>query len=65
MNLTVNGKPQESDAANVLQLIQELGLNDQPVAVERNGQVVRWKTYEQTMLSEGDTLEIVTLVGGG
>jgi len=36
-----------------------------PFAVELNKQLVRRNAYESTPLSEGDMVEIVTLVGGG
>ena len=42
-----------------------LGLRGQAVAVELNRRVVRKKDHAQTELREGDTLELVTLVGGG
>ena len=35
------------------------------VAVERNGDIVPKSKFQETMLSDADTLEIVTFVGGG
>ena len=35
------------------------------IAVERNGQIVPKADYDQTMLADGDHLEIVSFVGGG
>jgi len=35
------------------------------VAVERNLSLVRKAEFAETVLSEGDRLEIVTFVGGG
>jgi len=49
----------------VRQLLEQLHLSDRPVAVERNGEIVPHSTFDQAELSEGDTLELVTLVGGG
>jgi len=65
MQLTVNGQPRDIDATTVRQLVEQLGLGDQPVAVERNRKVVPRSLHETTLLEEGDTLELVTLVGGG
>jgi thiamine biosynthesis protein ThiS len=45
--------------------LRRWGLAEKPVAVEHNLQVVPRARHEQTTLSEGDRLEIVTLVGGG
>lgn len=41
--------------------------NYQPgrVAVERNGDIVPKTQFHETMLTDADTLEIVTFVGGG
>ena len=35
------------------------------IAVERNGKIVPKAEYETIMLTEADTLEIVSFVGGG
>ncbi len=65
MKLTLNGQPHDADAATVRQLIEQLGLAEQPVAVELNRHVVPRKAHDQTPLHDGDVLEVVTLVGGG
>ena len=65
MQLTLNGKPRRTDARTVCQLLEQLGLAKQPVAVEVNRQVVPRKLHEQTNLAEGDVVELVTFVGGG
>ena len=35
------------------------------IAIERNGEIVFKAQYRQTILQNGDTLEIVSFVGGG
>lgn len=65
MKLTINGQPQDVAAQRVDQLLEELGLAGQAVAVELNKDVVPKKAHASTDLNEGDTLELVTLVGGG
>lgn len=35
------------------------------IAIERNGEIVFKAQYPQTILRNGDTLEIVSFVGGG
>ena len=35
------------------------------VAVERNGEIVPRAQYTETVLSDGDSIEIVGFVGGG
>jgi sulfur carrier protein len=64
--ITVNGEPREFAAGvTALAVVQALGLEGRPVAVEVNELVVPRSRLESCMLSEGDRLEIVTLVGGG
>ena len=66
MQLTINGeKFVFSDGNTVRQLLEQLQLTGRPVAVERNGQIVSYSTFDRTELTEGDVLEVVTLVGGG
>ena len=65
-DITVNGEPRAvSDAVSVAQLLQELGYDSGRVAVEVNRELVPLKLHPNRQLREGDTLEIVRLVGGG
>jgi len=65
MKLTINGEPREVTAATVLDLLTELGLNPQGTVVERNAALVARASYRETILADGDVLELVRLVGGG
>jgi thiamine biosynthesis protein ThiS len=66
MRITVNGQELElQDGATVSALVATLSLPATRVAVERNRELVRRADHAQTTLCEGDTLEVVTLVGGG
>ena len=66
MTLTVNGEARSvADGLTLAQLLRELGLERNPVAVELNRLVVPRDRHGDTRLAEGDRLEIVTLVGGG
>ena len=65
MNLTVNGKAQDTKAQTVQQLVEQFGLAEQPVAVELNQKVVPRRLHGQMSLAEGDVIEMVQLVGGG
>lgn len=35
------------------------------IAVERNGEIVPKAAYEETILQDGDVVEVVSFVGGG
>lgn len=66
IRVLINGEWRELPAGMTLaDLLGELKLANQPVAVERNLQVVPKSKHNETLLSEGDRIEIVTLVGGG
>jgi thiamine biosynthesis protein ThiS len=65
LKLTVNGEPREVAATTVFDLIQELGLHPQGTIVERNLEIVDLASYGETILANGDELELVRIVGGG
>jgi sulfur carrier protein len=66
MKLTVNGETRElPDKATVADLVADLRLGKAAVAVEVNRDLVPRKAHASTPLHEGDTIEVVTLVGGG
>ena len=65
LTLTVNGESRRTTAATVADLVRELGLAPEKVAVERNGTIVPRSTHAEAPLADGDVLEIVHFVGGG
>jgi sulfur carrier protein len=66
VKITVNGEPREVPADTTIRtLVEREGLGSGPVAVERNGDVVRRRDHEATVVAEGDAIEIVHFVGGG
>jgi sulfur carrier protein len=66
IHVVVNGESHEvPDGTTVAGLVVRLGLGDRRVAVERNREVVPRATHADTVLAEGDRLELVTFVGGG
>jgi len=65
ISIIVNGEPRRSAAATVADLVRELGLKPQKVAVELNGEIAPRSTLENVPLNDGDVLEIVHFVGGG
>jgi sulfur carrier protein len=66
MNLVVNGQPRvTADRITLAELLAEMNLSPQRVAVEVNLEVVPRAEHQTHVLCEGDRLEIVTFVGGG
>ena len=64
-SIILNGAPHRSAATTIADLVRELELAPEKVAVERNGEIVPRSTLAEAPLAEGDTLEIVHFVGGG
>jgi len=66
MRIDVNGQSMNLEAPiSIEQLLERLNRQSGPCAVERNGLLVPWKDRGSVQLSDGDAIEIVTLVGGG
>ena len=65
MRLKLNGKEREvEEVATVEDVIRSLGIH-RMIVVEHNGAILSRDQYPQTPVREGDTLEIVHMVGGG
>jgi thiamine biosynthesis protein ThiS len=66
ISVTVNGeKRQFKDNITVEDLLNTLDIKRERLAVERNREIVPRTRYAETVLEDGDSLEIVSLVGGG
>lgn len=66
IQIQVNGDSQTCLAGTTLpNFLNQIGLNPKLVAVEYNGAILTRGLWPITQLSEGDRLEIVTIVGGG
>ena len=66
IELLVNGEVRSFSAPLTLgQLVETLDLAGKRIAIERNGEIVPRSAFDQTMLHDGDRIEIVIAVGGG
>ena len=64
--IRVNGEPRRVPAgATIAKMLEELGINPQRVAVERNLEVVPRSSLGEVQVEDGDTFEVVHFVGGG
>lgn len=64
--ITVNGKSLDVCAGITLQeLLDAQGYRLDVIAVEYNGRITPKDAYADTVLQEGDKLEVVSFVGGG
>jgi thiamine biosynthesis protein ThiS len=66
MQITINGEDRSFDAPLTLAaLVEQLGLKLDRVAVEYNRAILPRAQWTETLLVDGDRLEIVQFVGGG
>jgi len=66
MEIRVNGETRQWDRpVTVRDLLEALGVRSGAVVVERNLQIVPRERMAEEMVEDGDSLEIIRLVGGG
>lgn len=66
MRIEVNGEPREvGEAIKLSELVSDLALAPERVAIELNQAVVRRIDWPATTIMDGDRIEIVHFVGGG
>ena len=66
MRITLNGDTHEvAKPLTVAELLEQLDIDPRRVAVEYNLIVLKRGTFAETMVQEGDAIEIVNFVGGG
>jgi sulfur carrier protein len=66
LQLQINGEAREvADELKLSELVDELSLAPERVAIELNQKVVRRNQWAETTLADDDRIEIVHFVGGG
>jgi thiamine biosynthesis protein ThiS len=66
LNLRINGVDREVvDNVSLKELVTQLDLTRERIAIELNKNVVRRSDWPSTVLKENDRVEIVHFVGGG
>ena len=66
MTISLNGEHYELNGPlTVTELLDQLQIDARRVAVEHNVVVLKRAAFEETMVREGDEIEIVNFVGGG
>jgi sulfur carrier protein len=66
ISLQINGKRVELERpTQLLAYLDHLGVNPRAVAIEHNGTIIERAAYDAVTLAQGDTVEIVRMVGGG
>ena len=64
--INLNGESYEIDqAVSVTDLLVQLKIDPRRVAVEHNLKILKRHTFKDTVVHDGDHVEIVNFVGGG
>jgi thiamine biosynthesis protein ThiS len=66
VHITLNGEPYELEQPlSIAELLEKLDVDARRVAIEYNLSILKRYAFPQTIIGEGDRLEIVNFVGGG
>ena len=66
MQITINGEKRElSENLTINEMLENLALPAERIAVELNRKVVRKKDWASIILNDADKIEIIHFVGGG
>ncbi len=66
MQISLNGeKKAVPDGLTISGLLEHLNIQQQRVAVELNLEIVKKDRYAATAVKDGDSLEVVSFMGGG
>ena len=63
--ICINGEKIEKEEITLSSYLEENKINPQRIAVELNGEILPKSQYDNTVLKDGDIVEIVNFVGGG
>ena len=61
----INGTHLDIAGTVLTEYLNSSGYDAKRIAVEKNGTIIPRAQYGETILADGDTLEVVSFVGGG
>ncbi|MBE6771113.1 MAG: sulfur carrier protein ThiS [Ruminococcaceae bacterium] len=61
----INGKELNVAGKTISEFLTTTNFDPKRIAVERNGDIVFKSQYGETLLQDGDIIEVVSFVGGG
>jgi sulfur carrier protein len=66
MKITVNGNELEFQEDTSIQgMLDKINNQNKMIVIEKNLEIVPKEFFVQTLLKEGDSVEIISFVGGG
>ena len=63
--IKINGEYVEIDRVTLAEFLESSNYSIGKIAVEINGEIVPKSRYSETVLCDGDEIEVVSFVGGG
>lgn len=63
--VVINGEKLDVAGKTLTEYLVSADYNPKVIAVERNGDIVPKAQYDETVLQDGDSVEVVSFVGGG
>lgn len=61
----INGEEFDVAGKTITEYLETTSYDVRRIAIERNGEIVPKAMYESTILMAGDSVEVVSFVGGG
>lgn len=63
--LKINGHEENATGLTIEEYLKKTDYDPKRIAIERNGEIIPKAEYSNTILNDGDSVEIVSFVGGG
>ena len=63
--VTINGKQEQAAGMTILAYLQQAGYTPERVVVEKNLEIIPRESLNNTLLEDGDSVEVLRFVGGG
>ena len=63
--VTINGESVDVAGKTIGEYLDTTNYDKIRIAVEKNGDIVPKSMYDEAVINEGDTIEVVSFVGGG
>ncbi len=65
MKIKLNGEAVETNIPDILSLVKARDLDLSSLVVEHNYTIIQQAAWADTLLQDGDTIELLSFVGGG
>ena len=63
--VTINGKQEQAAGMTILAYLEQTGYTPERVVVEKNLEIIPRESLNNTLLEDGDSVEVLRFVGGG